>query len=102
MRVVMFYHSLLSDWNHGNAHFLRGIVRELKRSGHDVHVWEPAESWSLKNLVEDHGEGPVRDFSDAYPGLTSTLYTSRKLGLRRGSRQARLSFWSTNGTIHRW
>ena len=29
MRVVMFYHSLLSDWNHGNAHFLRGIVREL-------------------------------------------------------------------------
>ena len=29
MRVVMFYHSLLSDWNHGNAHFLRGIVSEL-------------------------------------------------------------------------
>ena len=24
MRVVIFCHSLLSDWNHGNAHFLRG------------------------------------------------------------------------------
>ena len=24
-----FTHSLVSDWNHGNAHFLRGIVREL-------------------------------------------------------------------------
>ena len=22
MRIVMFYHTLLSDWNHGNAHFL--------------------------------------------------------------------------------
>ena len=29
MRIVMFYHSLLSDWNHGNAHFLRGVVAEL-------------------------------------------------------------------------
>ena len=26
MRIVMFYHSLLSDWNHGNAHFLRGVA----------------------------------------------------------------------------
>ena len=36
MRFVLFYHSLISDWNHGNAHFLRGIVRELHRHGVDV------------------------------------------------------------------
>ncbi len=24
MKIVGFYHSLISDWNHGNAHFLRG------------------------------------------------------------------------------
>lgn len=29
MRIVMFYHSIVSDWNQGNAHFLRGIVTEL-------------------------------------------------------------------------
>jgi len=29
MRFVMFYHSLRSGWNHGNAHFLRGVVAEL-------------------------------------------------------------------------
>ena len=29
MRIVMFYHSLISCWNHGNAHFLRGVVSEL-------------------------------------------------------------------------
>ncbi|OQA00851.1 MAG: hypothetical protein BWY69_01542 [Planctomycetes bacterium ADurb.Bin401] len=26
MRIAMFYHSLISDWNNGNAHFLRGIA----------------------------------------------------------------------------
>ena len=29
VRVVIFCHSLLSDWNHGNAHFLRGVASEL-------------------------------------------------------------------------
>jgi spore maturation protein CgeB len=38
MRIVLFYHSLLSDWNHGNAHFLRGIATELMTRGHEVHV----------------------------------------------------------------
>ena len=36
MKFVLFYHSLVSDWNHGNAHFLRGIVRELMARGHEV------------------------------------------------------------------
>ena len=34
MRIAMFYHSLASDWNHGNAHFLRGIATELIERGH--------------------------------------------------------------------
>jgi spore maturation protein CgeB len=38
MKIRMFYHSLVSDWNHGNAHFLRGIVTELMARGHDVLV----------------------------------------------------------------
>ena len=36
MRVVYFTHSLLSCWNHGNAHFLRGVLRELVHRGHQV------------------------------------------------------------------
>ena len=42
MKFVLFYHSLVSDWNHGNAHFLRGIVRELIARGHEVALYEPA------------------------------------------------------------
>ena len=28
MRVVLFAHSFLSDWNNSSAHFLRGVVSE--------------------------------------------------------------------------
>jgi hypothetical protein len=41
LRFILFYHSLLSDWNHGNAHFLRGIASELLSRGHEVTVFEP-------------------------------------------------------------
>lgn len=62
MRILMFYQSLLSDWNHGNAHFLRGVASELISRGHDVTVYEPADSWSFKNLVSSYGFGPVYEF----------------------------------------
>jgi len=41
VRVVVFCHSLASDWNHGHAHFLRGVVSELTVRGHAVQVLEP-------------------------------------------------------------
>src|SRR5688572_17553738 len=81
MRFVLFYHSLISDWNHGNAHFLRGIVRELQVRGHRVDVFEPAQGWSLKNLKEHHGLEPIMRFREAYPGLHSALYDLNTLDL---------------------
>jgi spore maturation protein CgeB len=70
MRFVMFYHSLVSDWNHGNAHFLRGVARELVRRGHVVTVHEPADGWSRANLVAAHGNTPIAAFERAYPDLS--------------------------------
>jgi spore maturation protein CgeB len=74
MRVVCFYHSLVSDWNHGNAHFLRGVARELVLRGHDVAVYEPRLGWSRTNLIREHGEAPLREFAAAFPELRSVLY----------------------------
>jgi spore maturation protein CgeB len=74
MKVVMFYHSLVSDWNHGNAHFLRGIASELLAQGHEVEVYEPSDSWSRTNLIEKFGTDPIRRFEDAYPELESHIY----------------------------
>jgi spore maturation protein CgeB len=50
VKAVFFVHSLASCWNHGNAHFLRGVVRELRAAGHEVDVWEPAGGWSRSHL----------------------------------------------------
>ena len=81
MKIVLFYHSLLSDWNHGNAHFLRGVARELGRRGHEVLVYEPLDNWSLRNLVENHGLAPLRRFHDVYPDLHSRAYDPANLDL---------------------
>ena len=74
MKLVFFVHSLASDWNHGNAHFLRGITTELLARGHDVEVYEPADAWSVQNLVADHGAAALEGFRRAYPRLTSHRY----------------------------
>jgi len=72
MRIVYFTHSLQSCWNHGNAHFLRGVLRELIARGHDVNVYEPQENWSLQNLLADAGNAGLEPYRRHYPDLRST------------------------------
>jgi spore maturation protein CgeB len=81
VKVIVFSHSLISDWNHGNAHFLRGVVAELRERGHAVTVFEPADGWSRANLVREHGEQPLREFDAAFPGLSSREYELESLDL---------------------
>jgi spore maturation protein CgeB len=73
-----FAHSWVSDWNHGNAHFLRGLVRALISMGHDVRCYEQLGSWSLNNLIKE-GEAAVHaidDFRRAYPELDIRFYNN--------------------------
>ena len=74
MRIVYFTHSLRSCWNHGNAHFLRGVLRELGARGHDVRALEPAGAWSVENLLADAGATGLEGWRSAYPTLGSTVY----------------------------
>jgi spore maturation protein CgeB len=83
MKVVIFCHSLVSDWNHGNAHFLRGICSELIARGHEVSVLEPRDGWSRGNLVRTEGETSVRAFARHFPELSSTEYDLETLDLDR-------------------
>jgi spore maturation protein CgeB len=83
MRFSLFYHSLISDWNHGNAHFLRGVCTELLALGHSVQVFERANGWSLRNLREEQGQAAVDDFARAYPHLRSIPYQPEDLDLDR-------------------
>lgn len=104
MRIVLFCHSLISDWNHGNAHFLRGVVAELRRRGHDVCVFEPDGGWSLGNLLADVGNTAIEDFQAAYPGLSSTFYNPATIDLDRAIDGADLVIvheWSEPKLVHR-
>ncbi|MGV3774199.1 MAG: CgeB family protein [Verrucomicrobiales bacterium] len=100
----MFYHTLLSDWNHGNAHFLRGIMRELLKRGHDVQVYEPENSWSLSNLLVEYGQKPIRKFRAIYPGLESVRYNIQALDLEKTLQGADLILvheWSDHDLVRR-
>ena len=76
-RIAYLAHSIRSDWNNGNAHFLRGLLRAMAALGHTVHVFEPAQAWSLQNLRdEEKGTRSLQTFNNAYPELSITEYAA--------------------------
>jgi spore maturation protein CgeB len=74
MRFRFYTHSVVSDWNHGNAHFQRGIMRELVARGHQVVALEPADGWSRSNLLAEKGTSAIERFRKDFPELTSVTY----------------------------
>jgi spore maturation protein CgeB len=88
MKFVMFYHSFLSCWNHGNAHFLRGIVRELLHLGHQVTVYEPRDGWSRLNAMQDGGDESLLEASSLVPGAVLRSYNTATLDLDEALDQA--------------
>ena len=75
MKFVLFYHSFISCWNHGNAHFLRGIARELIQLGHEVIVYEPATGWSRRNALDEQGgSASLAEAAELVPGVELRSY----------------------------
>jgi spore maturation protein CgeB len=73
--IAYFAHSVRSDWNNGNAHFLRGLIRGLGKLGHDPVVFEPREEWSIQNLrLEPSGAAALDQFAAEYPDLQICPY----------------------------
>lgn len=73
MKVAIFCHSVVSDWNHGNAHFLRGIIAELLARGHAVAAHEPQDGWSRTNLLTDGGPAAVADVQAAFAWMSEVI-----------------------------
>jgi spore maturation protein CgeB len=96
MRFALFYQSVISDWNHGNAHFLRGVATELLTRGHDVVVYEPEDAWSVQNLVADRGVAALDGYRRAYPALDSIRYHTAGLDLENALDGADLVL------VHEW
>ena len=77
LRFRIFAHSWISDWNHGNAHFLRGLARELVMAGHQVRCYEERDGWSMRNLAREneHVAHALISFRKAFPELDVRFYT---------------------------
>ena len=72
-RFAFFYQSVISDWNHGNAHFLRGMMRALQTRGHSVVCYEQVDNWSLSNLLSVNANA-VDEFVAQFPDLRFEQY----------------------------
>jgi spore maturation protein CgeB len=75
LRLGYLAHSVRSDWNNGNAHFLRGLLRGMMKLGHDVTILEPKTEWSMQHLLqEDGGEQSLQQFGEVYSELSVSTY----------------------------
>ena len=80
MKIALFCHSVVSDWNHDDAHFLRGTATELILSGHEVMIYEPEDSWSYAGLLtEPDGTEAITGYRRAYPILSERRYRELQL-----------------------
>jgi spore maturation protein CgeB len=104
MRIVLFCHSLTSCWNHGNAHFLRGVTTALQAQGHQVTAWEPRDGWSRANLLTDHGPGALAGFAESFPTLRPRLYDPAQVDLAalvEGADLVLVHEWSDPAVVNR-
>jgi spore maturation protein CgeB len=71
-------------------------MSELARRGHTVRVYEPADSWSAKNLVADAGEEALESYRAQYPRFSPELYRLEELDVDRALDGAELVL------VHEW
>ena len=97
VRLVYFTHSLASCWNHGNAHFLRGVLRELRRAR--PRRWRRSSregAWSLAQPAARPRRGGARRL----PGRLSGA--RRRRPTRRGSISAQRVDGADLVIVHEW
>jgi spore maturation protein CgeB len=78
LKFRLFAHSWVSDWNHGNAHFLRGLAYELHHLGHEVRCYEDVDAWSRLHLLQEDpavADRALRLFWGCFPNLDVNFYS---------------------------
>lgn len=96
--IAVFVHTLRSDWNNGNAHFLRGLVRALAQQGNTVTCLERESNWSMENLRAEgeSGHASLSQFKQTYPDITIVFHNGNKDLLRDALRSVEIVL------VHEW
>ncbi len=93
-----FTHSLASCWNHGNAHFVRGVLRELVAPRPRRHApTSPKAAGAARISSRDHGD---RRRLDRFAGLSRAARRRASIPTRRTS--TRCSGARTLVIVHEW
>jgi spore maturation protein CgeB len=98
-RFAFFDQSVISDWNNGNAHFLRGLMRALQARGHGVVCFEQIDNWSLTNVLLEAPDA-VAEFAARFPDLRVERYALGQPGLKTWIR-AQLA-GADVAVVHEW
>jgi spore maturation protein CgeB len=103
-RIAYFAHAVRSDWNNGNAHFLRGLLRSLGQCGHEVEIFEPQDGWSIESLRQERrGEESLSQFQRVYPDLLVRPYVAADVsGIDRTGRCRRALREIDIVIMHEW
>ena len=97
LSIAIFVHSIRSDWNNGNAHFLRGLARALIKMGHRVICFEQADGWSIDNLrAEERGESSLQRFDEFYPEIIVQQFSGDAEDLRSALADFQIAI------VHEW
>src|SRR3569832_790419 len=101
--IAYFAHAVRSDWNNGNAHFLRGLLRSLGQCGHEVRSYEPEDGWAIVNLrQENRGEKSLQQFGRVYPDLHMNAYPASEVAARATERWLRPLRGTDIVILHEW
>jgi spore maturation protein CgeB len=79
LHFAFFGHSVLADWNNGRAHFIRGLIRELHRLGHQSVFYEARDNWASRSQMGQVGRNSLLETLRVFPFLKVRIY-------RNGSR----------------
>lgn len=74
MHIAFFGHSILADWNNGQAHFVRGLIRELCRLGHQCVFYEAKDNLATRQQVSCVGRSSLLETLRVFPFLRVRLH----------------------------
>ena len=99
MRIAIFCHSLLSDWNHGNAHFLRGVASSSLH-GASTKYWYSNRGipGASRHLLPTTWRGALVAMKRTYPLLDPHRYDPQTIDLSEALDGVD-AVWFTSGMI---